>query len=501
MAKKQHKKIVRTLSNKDKKLIEDDQKISKSFQRAITINLQPHQFFTIVAFIFGLCFMLTTPPFQVADEITHFGRVYKLSEFETIQKFENGISGDSVPASLGKISTLFRDLCWQPQNKTTKGKIINTLKVSLQPGVKVYDRIDAGEYFYFSYLPQLPIVLIGRFFEFNTLYILYFGRFFALIFFVVCVRYAIKIIPIGKYLLMTIALLPMTLAQAASFNADCVTFSLSFLGISMIMKRSFSDRPFNRDIEFYMLAAIILIFGILKPTYLPLAALLLIIRPFYRKIYLSHFLLCAIIMFGSFFSTYLWRSLASRPYQTTATKINDTNLVGSSIIGEGVSRLEMLLNSPGKIIDLYYNTYNYFGEMYYKSTIGILGYLDTVLPIQVYFLFGFLILFIALFESNSNFKLSLYQRSFLFFISFGVILLTILAMYTRTRQDAGLIAEGVQGRYFIPALFPFFISLYGLLPFKIDFSRRKIITGILYIVLIYLLSDLPPYTHLEVHHY
>ncbi len=108
-------------------------KLNKPLHPAINYIFKPHNFFTIVAFIFGTLFLVTTPPFQVADEIAHFGRVYKLSEFETIQKIENNVNGGSLPKSIGELSGKFRYLCWQPQNKTSLAQIKQALKVPLKP--------------------------------------------------------------------------------------------------------------------------------------------------------------------------------------------------------------------------------------------------------------------------------------------------------------------------------------------------------------------------------
>jgi hypothetical protein len=62
-------------------------------------------------------------------------------------------------------------------------------------------------------------------------------------------------------------------------------------------------------------------------------------------------------------------------------------------------------------------------------------------------------------------------------------------MYLLTRLDSGLITEGVQGRYFIPALFPFFLSVYGLLPWRMNLFTNRLSAGILYIILLVILIN------------
>lgn len=485
------KKKVRKSISLSKSIIEpidtkDNQKTVKALHPILEFILQPHQFFTIVAIVFGSGFLMTTPPFQVADEIAHFGRVYKLSEFETLQKNENGVSGGSLPQSIGEISGIFRYLCWQPQNKTSLTQIKQALKLTLKSDVKNFERIDAGNYFYFSYLPQIPAVLIGRLFEVNTLYILYLGRFFALIFYIFCVRYAIFKIPFAKYLLMTIALLPMCLAQAGSFNADCVSFSLSFLYLGLILKKANDDQPFLMDLDLFLILAISLICGILKPVYLPIAAFIFIVPQLYHKKNRVVLFCTVATVFTALLFTYLWSFFRSYAYSSNISNAG-SSLTTTLIGGSGKDRINTLIDSPHLMFEVFSNTFKYFGEMYYKSTIGILGYLDTALPDRVYFIFAFVIIILALFEAKKMNTLLFPQRFLLFSVSIGIIFLTVLAMYSMTRQDAGMIAEGVQGRYFIPVLFPLFVSVNGLLPFRINILDHKLLIIILYLTLIYLL--------------
>jgi uncharacterized membrane protein len=423
--------------------------------------------------------MILTAPFQVADEHTHFDRVYQLSELETVCKIENNALGAYIPASFGKLASDFRYLSWQPNNKVTKNQIFKALRVPLNKSQKSFQAINASGYFYFSYIPQLPVMVISKWFNFNTLVILYLGRLSALLFFISCLRYALIRIPFAKYLLATVALMPMCLAQAASFNADCVIFSLSFLGVALVLKKSFETEPFKLDLDFYILVGISLIYGVLKPTYLPLAFLLIaLIARYVRSNRKLVYLLTGTLILSSLL-TYGWRhwfSSGSNP--VAATNVSVSNL--------GVTNKDVtLFQNPKLILELVHNSFLYFKDFYFKSTIGILGYLDTSLPTQVYSIFTFLIFFLLLFDFNKNYSLKIGDRLLFFICGFGVVLLTIIGMYGFTREEAGLVAEGVQGRYFIPALMPIFLMINGILPFKIDLMKYKSLNVVIYLAIIY----------------
>ncbi|MGB4958022.1 MAG: DUF2142 domain-containing protein, partial [Saprospiraceae bacterium] len=337
--------------------------------------------------------------------------------------------------------------------------------------------INASGYFYFSYLPQLPVMFISKWLNFNTLVILYLGRFASLLFFIVCLRYALIRIPTAKYLLASVALMPMCLAQAASFNADCVIFSLSFLGISLLLKKSFETKPIVLDLDFYLLIGISAIYGVLKLTYLPLAFLLLglAVRYFRRDKKLIYYITGTLVLSSLF--TYGWRhwlaSVSSPEPKLSIANVGVTN------------KVDALFQNPSMIAELFQNSFLYFKDFYFKSTIGILGYLDTPLPSQVYTIFAFLIIFLIFFDFNINYKLKILDRLIFFLCGFGVVLLTIIGMYGFTRDEAGLVAEGVQGRYFIPALMPVFLIINGVLPLKIDLMKYKSLHTVLYLAIIY----------------
>ena len=443
--------------------------------------LKPHIAFVILAFIFGSSFIIITPPFQVPDEIAHFDRAFKLAELGTFQKIENNKSGDYLPSNIDSAFSMFAYLRWRPDNKVEKQKIFDALKIPLEKIKKKFVQIDAAPYFYFSYIPQIPAVFAGKLLKLNVLYILYLGRFFALIFYIICVRYAIKIIPVGKFLLLVIALMPMCLAQAASYNADAVLFALSFLSIAMIFKMSLNGEKFKINKETVLLLSILVIIGVLKPVYLPIAFFIFLLPKLLFNNRYRYFAVTGLTILVAAVLTLGWL----KSYKGTVPPLPGGTVTIGSVSGTfSVSKkIEPLTHNPGLFFKIVGKTLNVFHDFYHKSTIGILGYLDTILPQGVYTTFTVLILFLALFEANKLYKLAIYQRVILSTVFIAVFLATILALYLYSRLEMGLVAEGVQGRYFIPVVFPFFLALYGLIPFSVNLSRNKILVCILYIVL------------------
>ncbi len=434
------------------------------------ILLKPHVQFALLAFVFGSLFIITTPPFQIPDEKGHFARAFILAEFNTFQRIENNHSGDDLPVSIDSALGLFRYLNWKPDEKVEKKQILDAFTIPLDQQKRQFSIIDGGSYFYFSYIPQFPAIYLGKLFDLNVLTILYLGRFFGLLFYIICVWYAIKIIPIAKYLLTVIALTPMCLAQAGSSNPDCVLFSFSFLSLAILLNISFIDKKLKIDKDTILLFLILLIIGVLKVVNVPMALLIFLLPRTIFKNKLSYFTTTLTLIFLSATVALIWFKL---------------NPLGSfhDPFADADNKIKSLLNNPFVSFKILGHTINKNYLYYYQTVIGVLGYLDTVLNKGVYIAYGFLIIFITLFEI-ARFKLLRIHRILLVCIAFSVFAGVILSLYFVNHRDNGFLVTLVQGRYFIPVLFPFFLAFTGLSKFNIDFSKNKIAAILVFLILI-----------------
>jgi uncharacterized membrane protein len=433
--------------------------------------LGAHNVFAILALIFGTCFLISTPPFQVPDEIAHFDRVFRLAEGGVTQKLESGQSGDYVPASIASAFWQFRYLSWHSNQKLEKEKIFNALRIPLNQEKRKFDRIDAGNYFYFSYIPQLPAVLIGKLFGMHVLTILYLGRLFGLVFYVICVRYAIALIPEGKWLLLALALMPICLAQAGSYNADCVLYSFSFLGVALLMKTLFDPWPLTLNKETVLLLSIFLVLGVLKVLYLPLVLLVFVIPRNRFKDRLQYYIITSSVVVLSAALAFAWLKISSS-YGAPADPNTDAP-----------QKLASLIHNPFLPVRLVTETMNRFPWHHYRMTIGILGYADTRLPDGVYTAYAMTILFLAMIEGCKKFRLSIYSRILFWVVGIVIFLGAFVALWLLNPRQNGFVVTGVQGRYLIPGLFCFLLAFQGLSPFQLNLSSRKVLILLLFLLL------------------
>jgi uncharacterized membrane protein len=164
-------------------------------------------------------------------------------------------------------------------------------------------------------------------------------------------------------------------------------------------------------------------------------------------------------------------------------KINSISTTPPNPDFDTAGKIKSLVHNPFVSLKILSQSIDRFSDTYYRSTIGVLGYVDTMLNQGVYKTFTFLTILLALFEGSKDYKLLLHQRIILLAIPFIVFTGTYVAMYLINPKENGFIATGVQGRYFIPVLFPFFLGFHGLIPFGTSLSKHKVLVFVLYIIL------------------
>ena len=220
---------------------------------------------------FGMVFVLSLPPYTAPDEGTHISTTYAfVSEFlgedpifdeanHVISRGTDGDIGGEAQVSLVKFHDLYEAV------KYPSG--------DLERDFARGGKLDVP---FTCYLPQILGVLLGVLLKFSGFWTLYLGKVFAMLFFTICIFFSIKLIPWGKMVIMTVALLPMSMELASSFSYDCVLNALCILFISytlhLICKK---DKVTWKD--FLFLGIIICVIAPCKMFYFLIAGMLYLI--------------------------------------------------------------------------------------------------------------------------------------------------------------------------------------------------------------------------------
>jgi len=454
----------------------------------------PEKVFLFFGIVYGVLILLITPPFQVPDEPNHFYRAYQVAEGRLVAtkrhspplnpdklaerdkaaqemqdllaqgdtekalehyynlKDAGGIGG-LLPLSLATTTKSFHRLRLHQGNKQNVQDIFSLLNLPLQRNNRFFLHFpNSAVYSPVPYLPQALGIATGKICDLSPLLLMYLGRLFNLLVWIILVYFSIKITPLCKWLFCLLALMPMSIFQAASLSADSFTYGISFLVISVFLRNAFEKTGGLTITTIITVFAISLLLSLSKQAYFLIPLLFLLIPAekigTQSRFYALFFLLFLI----NISAIVLWTSIADI-YQ-------DIYVLYNAVIPGFSSKKQTLyiISHPLEYFSIVFQTFIQNGRLYLDSFVGQLGWSDT--GMSEYFRISYIImLFAAAFsESRNSIIISLKQRS----IIFAAFLLSVLLVSTLAFigwAPAGSKSITIQGRYFIP-LSPLFFLLF-----------------------------------------
>lgn len=419
----------------------------------ITKKLRPEILFVILSFTYGILLLVVTPPFESPDEREHFYRIYQISRFEILaQKNDTAVGGyislDIINMSNDLLGGNYHRGECHHLEKASINKICRYLTTKQDSEkLRFVDFRNTALYSPVGYLPQVLGAQISNVLGLPSLWQLYIGRLFNLLAFIVVLYFAIKLIPCFKYGLILIALMPMTIAQVTSLSADSVTFSLSFLLISILFNYSYSDTFRLKWTSVFFVSIVAFLLGLTKLAYLLIPFLFFLIPINKADSKRKYILYLGSFFFLTFFGFLVWSFL-----------IRDLYLPMLSYINPNAQTL-YIVKHPYNFILSNLNTFSTYRRILVHSFVGNLGWLDNPIPVWLKDSYLIVLLLFAFFEDGCRFKMSIFGRLLIIGILISTILLLATTMYLSWNKVGAPIIDGLQGRYYIP-LAPLFLFIY-----------------------------------------
>lgn len=420
--------------------------------------------FFILIIVQGILFAIFVPPNEVPDEGAHFARVYDIVQGNIIPSQPVTISGDFLNL-LGKYHIGFGKARAININEYLEDLISrDTRETHAKVGTH-----SAAHYSPVNYIPQVIGVLIGTTFNLNTRWVFLLGRLFGLAFYILVVYTILLKSRFFQHSLLVLFAMPMAVYLAASYSADGVLLSLSFLYIHSIITSSGSQARLTRN-EKLLFSALGILLALTKQISLLLILLLAAIPTIRFGSIKNKILFIGMQISIAFFFAIVWIFITSSDFSTPDESV--------------MPRLQLLylLSNPASMIKIFSSTLVALNEFYFKGFIGHFGWFTTPMPDFIYSLFV-IGLIIAIFRDMQDTKKFSFQQIMIFS---GVFILyvfaTIISMYILWTPYMSNIAQGVQGRYFIP-VFP--LVLYVLASpsfFRIPAIIQRILTATVVVI-------------------
>jgi uncharacterized membrane protein len=415
-------------------------------------------FFVLVALVSGVIISFRIPPLFGNDEIVHFPRAYHVQAGHLWAEHLSGYDyGAYLPSQLVAMNHAFRE---QVQSKGEASKLA---QIRQQYG---HEKISGNEtqplsftsanvYSAWSYLPAAIGMWIADLFHLPLVWYIYLARLGCLLVWLTLVYFAIRIIPVGKYFLMAVALLPTSLVQASTIGLDGVVNGLAWLIVALTLA-IFAKKIRMTPKTMVGLAVLCAYLATTKQGYALIAALPLLVPTSLYSVSRARARTFRLIFASSLIIvTYLYIAKTG-PIADTLHFIQRPGLYV-----DAAAQIKHILTNPVAIIaTIVFAPFSLSYLNVYAGVVGVLTNKLVYLPVAVMFLLYAALALVFAGQRGAK-ELRSYRWTLLaggIAIVAGTFLLINLALYVSFTTVGNPHIEGVQGRYLLP-LAPLFILM------------------------------------------
>ena len=427
--------------------------------------------FLLFALIFGLILIFIEPPFVIPDEYKHYINICRISHGGVFPDVENKMIGSYITAEEKNFLEIFEGLYVNNDNIYDLHSAVAHSQRIPDSTMVFYPTTDATIKPTPYLIPAVTIAIV-RFFlgSLNAFNAYLVAKLANLVFYAVIVRWALLRTKALHNTMFLLALMPMTIFQAASASYDSCLMASSFLLFAFLTKILLSDADCQicREDVFAICLASVFLVGV-KIAYAPILLVLLAI-PIVKFGSLKRYFQCIGLVAGIAVLFYLAPSIVIRVISANAeTVLTEAEIAQQAYIRENFWVFPKMV----------WKTTLYYHDFWEESFFGILGWLDTRFPKFFVTLFFFALVSTALTEVSSIQNLCWKARLFSWVGITTFFIGSVCKMYVSWNPVLGIvggeIAHGMQGRYFIPIALFMIVVLANPLLCRLKF--RKTIDG------------------------
>ncbi len=441
--------------------------------------------FLIIALTFGLIFCFINLPFAASDESSHFIKIYNFTEgsinFQKYTVNNKTYTAAVMPKNLYDIIAYYESVRYDKlkikSSDITKNLVVKIDKKNLLPVVYI-----PTSYTICSYLPEFLIFTFFKIFNLPILVIFYALRLISLLFYILLTYFAIKIIPVKKWLLMMCATLPTIIYLAASVSSDGILAGFCFLFTAYVLNLAFNKNIKKIELKHILIFTFLILYiTICKYPYSFLVFLFFSIpkEKFENfRLYLKNFILILLLLFVYILANVLYFLFISK---------------GLSHINENIEPFQNMLNI------LINNPINFFNAVifdlqhvvpYIMQSVATFGWQEVYLLPRISFIY---MVFLAMSafqnEKDGPYYLDISVKNKLIYLSVfcGFIFITLLTCYLLFSYKGEIGIRNMQGRYLIPVLPLIFLCFSSKNYFKTKIFKY---VSIIYILFVYFVSSI-----------
>lgn len=427
------------------------------------------QGFLVMWVSLSLLFGISSPLFNVPDEVAHFYRAFEIAQGHLVSVMDEKMfmAGRELPVD-GDLN-LFRE-SWQSFWKNAG------LRESAEP--VFHNFFNTALYSPATYIPQSAGIAIARLFTDRIVIIAYAGRIVNWLSVTAILYAAVRILPRGKRFVIFFLLMPMNIQESFSLSPDGMTVAIAVLMASLVLflrERCHEKMSVGILVLLYVLAGLICLN---KIVYMPFCLMYLLIPEHCfgkKRKKLAHGI-CMGVLVLSLSLGWLW-------------------LCGDFLLKQGAdSQLQLMyiLRHPIQYILVLSRTLIWYSGDWLEGMAGrYLAWLDISVPKILIYLFLFRMAYLLMEgeknkaadfrevsdeDCRSDRAEAAFCRGILIFMIAAVVILICTSLYMQWTVPYSLYISGIQGRYFIPVLLPLYILIHPVpCRKKGEFFREKIL--------------------------
>ncbi|MCR4586955.1 MAG: DUF2142 domain-containing protein [Lachnospiraceae bacterium] len=386
----------------------------------------------------GILYFLVCPILTEPDAKNHYCRAYEVSEATWISPVNaegNAENSFSIPEGWATDSDSIHVSLYETWYQKDFQIDEETQKLYQYNNMALYSPV--------SYSAQSLGFAVGRIFTNNFLANVMIARLLNFLFAGLLFYLAIALTPVGKQYILWISMLPMGMELAASISSDTVTTALVCLLVAMVCRYRYSERIITVP-EMILLYAVALLLSQYKIVYVVFCLLLFLIpqKAFGGK--KGYFIHAGILGSLVAAASLLWLHISG-------------NFLEQHFLLSTYQK-DFILHNPVKFILAILNTVLVYGADIVRTMVGSnLGALSfTTNAAIVLFLLAFL--FARILKDRYKAQSGEQQDHVTSWWMGGIIVLSVLLILTSEYLQWNDVGEtaigGLQGRYFIPLLYP-----------------------------------------------
>lgn len=417
--------------------------------------------FLAIVIPLGLLYMFMMAPLSIPDEQVHYQCAYQISGVLTFQP------GKAIAEHLD-----YHGLVGHYNLSSGYDRMMQDVFAPLGRGEEISLPYCYNMAYPVMYLPQALGIALGRLIWGNMVQILLIGRLFNLLFYTLCVYWAIRLTPKYKPLFLMVGLVPMAMQQAASLSYDAFNIGGALLLFGAVFRTAAGKEKITIR-EFGLIALIGLLLIPAKPTNFPLLLFYLLIPSERFRNWKQRW-----IWLGGAWLLTLGVVLLTQRSGISGVATSYDNALNWE--GKQNYSVAYALSHPVDTIKVYVNTIRIDGSLLFYQSIGsVLAGQTMPLPMSYIKIYLILMILCVLRRAGSSDRITWQSRTIFLGSSLLCVFLTMTTMFLIWTSEGRETIQGLQGRYFTPCLLPALLCLDNdVIILHRDVDKFVIITGL-----------------------